>query len=64
MEQLALGQCITDLEVTGIGQADDITRIGLLDCALALCHELCWRREAHVLAETDVTVRSVAHELS
>ena len=41
MEHFALGKGIADLEVAGIGQTDDVTRISLLDGTLALCHELC-----------------------
>ena len=64
VEFLALGQCITDLEIAGIGQANDIARICLLNCALALCHELGRRRETHILAQTYMTVRSIAHEFT
>ena len=40
---LTLSQGIADLEVSGIGKADDIARPCLLDGALALRHELGWR---------------------
>ena len=64
MEHFSLGKRIAYLEVACIRQTDDITRIGLFNGALALCHELSRRREAQVLAQTYVTVRGIAHELS
>ena len=64
MKLLAVCQCVANLEYAVVGQSDDVARIGFVDGALALCHELCWRREAHRLAKTHVQIRMVALELS
>ena len=64
MKILALGECVAYFEVTRIGQAYDITRICLLNGALALCHELCGRRETKVFAQTYVAIRCVAHKFT
>ena len=61
---LTLGKCIADFEDSVIWQTNDIARISLVDCALALCHELRWRRESDCLAVAYMQIRIVADELA
>ena len=64
MQLLAVGQRVANLEYAVVGQSYDVSRVCLVDGALALRHELRGRREAHRLAQPDVQVRLVAHKLS
>ena len=59
MELFTLSESITYLEVSGIRQAYDIARPGLLDGALALCHELGGRRKTECLVQPYMVVRLV-----
>ena len=62
MEFLPLRKGIAYLEIACIGQTDDIARPGLLNGALALCHELGGRREAEGLVKTHVIIGFVTLE--
>ena len=64
MEIFALGERVANLEVTRVGQTDDVAGIGHVDGALALRHELGGRRETHGLTRTDVQVGGIAHKLT
>ena len=64
MQQFSLGHGVANLEDAVVGQSDDITGIGLVDRRLALCHELGGRTEAQRLAQANVVVGLVAHELA
>ena len=64
MQDFALGKCVTYLEVSGIGQANDVTGISLLNGTLALCHELGGRGESQCLALAYMQIRLITQESS
>ena len=64
MELLAVGERVANLEDAVIGQTYDVARPSLVDGALALSHELCWRREAQCLVLTYMQIGLVALELA
>ena len=64
MQLLTLREGVTDLEDTVVGQSHDITGIGFLDGALALCHELGGRGETDGLPLTYQQIGLVADELT
>ena len=64
VQLLALGQGVSYLEYTVVGQTYDITSPSLVDSLLALCHELRGAGETYCLAVAYVQVWSIAHELS
>ena len=64
MQLLALSQCVANLEDAVVGQTYDVAWPCLVDGALALSHELCWRRETQSLALTHMQIGLVALELA
>ena len=64
MEEFALSEGITYLEHLVVGKADDVSRVGFVDCTLSLGHELGRRRKADCLAQTYMVVRCIALELA
>ena len=64
VEQFATGQCVADLEVARVGDADDIAGIGDVDDVLLLGHEGRRGGEAHHLVVAHVAIVDVAFELA
>ena len=64
VQLLSFGESVAYLEYTIVWQADDVARVGLIDGAFLLCHELCGAGEAYCLAVAHVQVGCIADKLS
>ena len=64
MKLFALSECVSDLEDAIVRQAHDVARPCLIDCALALCHELCWGGETYGFAQTHMQIGLIAYKLA
>ena len=64
MKLFALSECVSDLEDAIVRQAYDVAWPCLVDCALALRHELCWRGEAYGFAQTHMQIGLIAHKFT
>lgn len=64
MEVFAFGEGVAYLEDAVVGKAYDVAGPCLIDCLLALGHELCWRGETHRLSLAYMEVGGVADEFA
>ena len=64
MQLLALSERVTDCEDAIVWQSYDVARPCLIDCALALCHELCWGGETYGFAQTHMQIGLIAHKFT
>ena len=61
---LASGESVADLEVAGVGYADDVAREGFVHYVFLLCHESRRGGETHHLPLAYVLVVDIALELA